>query len=321
MYKISLIIPIYKVEQYIEECIFSVLDQLNDKVQVVFVNDGTPDKSALIAKSIIQSYKSSKEDQILFINQDNQGLSGARNTGLKHSKGEFIGFLDSDDKLSSDYIDTVLKTINMGSFDIIDFNLVTSKGELIKTRQGDITSLESVFRSGLWYTCARVFKKSMFANHYFTSEIYYEDLALTPILYVEASNTFHVKKPLYWYRENADGITLNHSLESNIRTIESFEYILEQYINLYISNRSKYYAYTLMQTYYLLCTSASVRFSPIEAFRIINKYKLTKKEIIPKRFLSKDKTLRKRIYWLYKYPHTYISVFHIIHFLVRKRII
>lgn len=314
MYKLSIIIPIYNVELYIEDCLNSLINQIQPEIQVICINDGSPDDSINIAKFLISKCPKSIQKQFLFIDQENQGLSVARNTGLKNALGEYIGFLDSDDKISSEYVKSILKEINTGRFDIIDFNLVTSNGKIQNVRKGNITELDSIFRAGLWYSCTRVFKRSMFDKHEFTPNIYYEDLALTPILYTEAVNTCHINKPLYWYRVNSEGITLNYSLESNQKTIESFEHILNQYIDLYITTNNRYYAYVLMQCYYLLCTSSLLRFNLLESFRIINKHKLLQKNLISKNFLS-DRVLKKRISILYRYPYTSITLFKIIHYL------
>lgn len=94
--KLSIIIPIYNVEQYIEHCIKSILSQRADSdiVEIILVNDGTPDRSMEFANKLI-----SKEKNVQIINQDNQGLSAARNAGLDAANGEYVWFVDSDDWL------------------------------------------------------------------------------------------------------------------------------------------------------------------------------------------------------------------------------
>jgi len=93
--KISVIIPIYNVEQYIEECIYSVLNQTLKDLEVIFVNDGSLDNSM----EIVEQFKD-KDDRIIILNKENGGLSSARNAGMKAAHGEFILFLDSDDYLA-----------------------------------------------------------------------------------------------------------------------------------------------------------------------------------------------------------------------------
>lgn len=99
--KLSIIIPIYKVEPYIEKCLLSCINQgairLGKDYEIICVNDGTPDNSAQIAKRIASEYFG-----IQVIDQENQGLSGARNTGLEAAQGEYVWFVDSDDWIERD---------------------------------------------------------------------------------------------------------------------------------------------------------------------------------------------------------------------------
>lgn len=105
---LSLIIPVYKVELYIADCLNSIFSQLYDKrnVEIVIVNDGTPDNSMEIVKKLAEG-----RNNVQIINQNNQGLSVARNTGLYHAKGEYIWFIDSDDWLLPNAINDVFTYI------------------------------------------------------------------------------------------------------------------------------------------------------------------------------------------------------------------
>lgn len=104
--KLSIVIPIYKVENYIEKCIFSCIDQgairLGEDYEIICVNDGTPDKSAEIAKRIASDYIG-----ITVLDQENQGLSGARNTGIDEARGSYIWFVDSDDWIERDCLSSI----------------------------------------------------------------------------------------------------------------------------------------------------------------------------------------------------------------------
>ena len=94
MKKISVIVPVYNVEKYLSECLDSVLSQDEKDIEVICVNDGSTDKSL----EILKEYKE-KDDRIIIVTQDNKGLAEARNSGLNVAKGEYIFFLDSDDKM------------------------------------------------------------------------------------------------------------------------------------------------------------------------------------------------------------------------------
>ena len=107
--KISVIIPVYNVEKYLPECLESILSQVKNNAiyEIVLVNDGTPDNSMDIAYSIVGRYSNVK-----VVNQENQGLSVARNIGLEHATGDYIWFIDSDDWLTDDAISIVMKAIS-----------------------------------------------------------------------------------------------------------------------------------------------------------------------------------------------------------------
>lgn len=99
---LSLIIPVYKVEAYIEACLCSVLQQLPDWAEVIIVDDGSPDGSMSIAEEVLCRYPQHKR-RVSILRQDNQGLSEARNSGIALAEGRYVGFLDSDDVLLEGY--------------------------------------------------------------------------------------------------------------------------------------------------------------------------------------------------------------------------
>lgn len=103
---ISVIIPIYNVEQYLEQCLDSVVNQTYRNLEIILVDDGSPDKCG----AICDAYKA-KDERIIVIHQENQGLSAARNAGLDICKGEYIAFVDSVDWVEADYIDAMLEYV------------------------------------------------------------------------------------------------------------------------------------------------------------------------------------------------------------------
>lgn len=117
---VSVIIPVYKVEIYIERCVNSVLKQSFRNLEVIFVDDCSPDNSIGIAKSVISSSADSQSFDFIFLKHDyNQGLSAARNTGLNAAKGDYIFFLDSDDEITEDCIETLVSESEEGNVDVV----------------------------------------------------------------------------------------------------------------------------------------------------------------------------------------------------------
>lgn len=100
---VSVIVPVYNVEAYIENCIQSIVYQTYSNFEIIIVNDGTKDQSIQRIQHFLDKY-----DNIHLINQENQGLSAARNTGLDHAKGEYIAFVDSDDKVRPRYLENMV---------------------------------------------------------------------------------------------------------------------------------------------------------------------------------------------------------------------
>lgn len=122
---LSIIIPVYKVEKYIRKCLSSIFNQEYSygKVEVIIVNDGTPDNSMEIVKEFASKYK------IDILEQTNQGLSMARNNGLLKATGKYVWFVDSDDWLQKDSIQTVLECIENHRVDMISTRLIRVKEE------------------------------------------------------------------------------------------------------------------------------------------------------------------------------------------------
>ena len=110
--KVSIIIPVYNVEKYVEKCIYSVLNQTYKNIEIVIVNDGSIDNSSSLIEKII------KEDKrIIYINQRNKGISESRNIGIKKASGKFIAFVDSDDWLEESFIERLIE--NAKEYDLV----------------------------------------------------------------------------------------------------------------------------------------------------------------------------------------------------------
>ena len=120
MKKLSVIIPVYNVEEYLEECLNSVCNQTLTDIEIICVNDGSTDNSG----DILQDF-AKQDTRIQIINQENAGLSAARNTGLKYATGEYITFLDSDDWISLDYYETLYNSAKENDADIAVGNVIS----------------------------------------------------------------------------------------------------------------------------------------------------------------------------------------------------
>ena len=110
---ISVIVPIYRVEPYLRQCVKSILDQTYRDIEVLLIDDGSPDRCGEICDEYAR-----KDNRVRVFHTENQGLSAARNLGLREAKGEFIGFVDSDDWIEPDMYEVLLKRMQDTGADI-----------------------------------------------------------------------------------------------------------------------------------------------------------------------------------------------------------
>lgn len=122
---ISVIVPVYNVEKYLEECLDSIQNQTFSNIEIILVNDGSSDNSKEICKKYCE-----QDNRFKLINQTNQGQSVARNTGVAASKGEFIAFVDSDDIILSNYLETLMQYL-AADVDIVESQFTVSKKKLL----------------------------------------------------------------------------------------------------------------------------------------------------------------------------------------------
>ena len=132
---ISVIIPVYNVENYLEECLKSVQTQTYTNIEVILVNDGSTDKSKLICERYCK-----EDSRFHLLNQENQGLSAARNNGVAASTGEFIVFVDSDDIILPKYLETLLHYMT-DEIDIVESQFTVSKEEFLAEGFKELTIL------------------------------------------------------------------------------------------------------------------------------------------------------------------------------------
>jgi glycosyltransferase involved in cell wall biosynthesis len=115
--KVSVILPLYNVEKFIGQCLDSLVNQTLKEIEIICVNDGSPDNSATIAKQYAEKYSN-----ITVIDQENKGAGAARNNGLKHAKGEYLSFLDSDDFFEPDMLEVAYNKAKEDKADMVVFN-------------------------------------------------------------------------------------------------------------------------------------------------------------------------------------------------------
>ena len=141
--KVSIVVPIYNVEAYLEKALASIQQQSYRELKVIMVNDGSTDHSVEIAQRFLQ------DSRFMLVSQKNQGLSAARNTGLKYVDSEYVYFFDSDDQIAPNLIETALAVFNKNRIDLISFEseLVNHQEEFLPPFE--LTNLDVITREEL----------------------------------------------------------------------------------------------------------------------------------------------------------------------------
>ncbi len=221
MKQLSVIIPIYNVKQYLRCCIESIFHQeLDDDVfEVILVNDGTPDESMESIKDIIKSHKN-----IIVINQQHQGVSIARNNGIKRATGQYITFIDSDDLLIEKSIIPLLNILQLHQPDLIVAEYLKMDDNAIKyyqkthihkrvdynyvTKSGQQILMEDI-QPRHCYVWRNLYKRSFLQNNHieFIPGIYFEDIPFIHECHIKAKNCIKTDLPIYIYRIGHDSIT------------------------------------------------------------------------------------------------------------------
>lgn len=212
MIKISIIIPMYKVEAFIEKCLLSCLHQdlPNNEYEIICVNDGSPDRSAEIVREFAKIHKN-----ITVIDRENGGLSAARNTGLKHAKGEYVWFVDSDDWIKENSLAAVYERCKEGELDMLRICAADMIGDEAKRRfsyqdEAKVMAGRDILRNGIAF-CApfSIYRRQFLIDNdlWFYEGIYHEDNEFTPRAFFMAERVGACNDVLYYVYQNPDSIT------------------------------------------------------------------------------------------------------------------
>lgn len=202
---LSIVIPVYNVEQYVQECIESVIRQRTKyNIEIIIVNDGATDNS----DSIIRKFK---DNRIKYIIQENQGLSGARNTGLNVAVGKYVMFVDSDDILCEDSLELMLSKAYREDADIVigsyyTFSNDRDKNYFINKPKTIIDNPKEAVRN-MGFAWGKICRREMFDNLRFPNGAWYEDTIICNVLYRMSRRMIVLEEVVCGYRVNPKGIS------------------------------------------------------------------------------------------------------------------
>lgn len=229
---ISIIVPVYKSEKYLTVCIDSILSQTFKNFELILIDDGSPDNSGRICDKY-----ASKDERIRVIHQQNSGVAIARNNGIKLAKGEWIGFVDSDDWIEPETYEVALKTAVESHAELVQWGIcVDVNGHVVKTKvyrrgffvpEKDATYLEPSM-------CHKLVSKKLICDNkiYFPENITLsEDRYFAFLCYLYSSKNYALDNNFYHYRMTVNSATHNmteKNIQDEVFVIEDFERIIEK---------------------------------------------------------------------------------------------
>lgn len=230
MPKVSIIVPIYNVEMYIEKCLETLVNQTLKDIEIILVNDGSKDSSAEIAKKYLEKYP----EKIIYLEKENGGLSDSRNYGLPHAKGEYIAFLDSDDYVEENMYEEMYELAKKEDSDMVQCNFYWEYPDKNKKKIGELKQYSNKkemlvkTRVEAWN---KLIKREILVKNpeiRFPKGLRYEDVEFTYKLIPYVEKISILNKPFIHYIQRGNSI----SNTQNERTKEIFD-VLDNVIKYY----------------------------------------------------------------------------------------
>ena len=221
---ISVIVPVYKTEKYVEQCIKSIVSQTYDDLEILLVDDGSPDKAGDICDKWCK-----KDKRIKVIHKVNEGGGAARNAALRIAQGQYIAFVDSDDYIDIHMFEILIKHMS-DDIDIVECDYITTGDNEGRFRIGENTHLYSCkealeenindhfFRQLIWN---KLYKRKITENIFFPEQKGIDDEFWTYKVIANANKLIRIDSQLYAYRQQEDSVMHSISLDKRIRALEA----------------------------------------------------------------------------------------------------
>lgn len=235
--KVSIVLPVYNVEQYLRQCLDSLVNQTLSEIEIIAVNDGSPDNSILI----LNEYQAKYPEKMVVYTTENRGVSYARNYGLKHSNGEYVIFVDSDDYIELNMCELLYEKAHKDGNELVlcnrfDINLTESGGSVrkeidvlplnqnfnIKDRKFELTKISP-------FPWDKMFKRELIQDAKFEENLRFEDLLYVHSLLPKVKSIGVVRAPLYNYRRTNTGGFLNTFTKATLDIVIVFRKLVESY--------------------------------------------------------------------------------------------
>lgn len=306
MIKLSIVVPIYNVEEYLEECLNSIINQTIKDIEIILINDGSTDSSKDIANKFIE-----KDNRFVLINQKNKGLSATRNLGIRIAKGKYIYFIDSDDFIiENNNLKEMIDLLEKYNSDILVGRMVrvyknkdnVLDGKYLELFNTDICTTKKYLKVGAKHNiapcCMYMYSRNLLVdnNIRFKGGFLHEDEDFTPRVLLKTEKISIYNKGFYGYRQRENSITASFS-EKNITDIinillnlnQEYNNINDKNIKKTMKNRSAYKLKKIMYNYNYLKINKETKIMLIgSSYGIIGKLEALSIYINPKIYFYKE---------------------------------
>ena len=271
---ISIIIPVYNVETYLVECIESVLKQTYQNIEILLIDDGSPDNSGKICDEYAK-----KDSRVRVIHKENGGVSSARNVGLEQAKGEYLTFVDSDDFVDECYVEKMYDNLQENNSDLvfcsysnyIDGKSEKSKEKLPENLKVDIQNENFIdficrffiYKDYVFGSVWRILYTKKFINslNFNLSVKIGEDSLFLLNAILQTQKISFIKAPLYFYRQNKNSVMHNYK-KNYLKSQLSLYFELKKLFGLFKDKKSKnvFQTHSVFLCYYTLTNE--IKFKP-----------------------------------------------------------
>ncbi len=219
--KLSVIVPVYRAEAWLDECVGSLLKQTLKDLEIILVNDGSPDRCG----ELLAVWQERFPETIRVLTLDNGGQGRARNRGLDIAQGEFLGFVDSDDWVLPEMYETLVRTAEETGADVVDCGILAfypnGETELLRTWRDD----RPIAAAGS--CCNKLFRRSAVEDLRFPEGLKYEDFEFSARALLRSRRTVHLDDALYRYRIGQPSTMHNSDLRMNLDILQIMEDLRE----------------------------------------------------------------------------------------------
>ena len=218
--KLSVIVPVYNVEQYLARCMDSLVRQTLDDMEILVVDDGSTDGSSEIARK----YENDYPEKVKVLTKKNGGLSSARNAAMEVAQGDYLGFVDSDDWVDTDMYQVMYDAAVREDADIVICDM--EEHYPTHTVRQVYSQTENRFRATP-SVCIRIYKRSLVGKDRFPMGLWYEDLEFTTKQHMKTDKIAAVQRAMYHYDRREGSIMSNNNSRKNLDIVTVFQHLEE----------------------------------------------------------------------------------------------